>query len=114
MDVGSMLYEIDEIDKELTRLRKVTRDLSTRRKDLMNKTIEKLRERGDTEYTHNGKKYILEERVKHIRKPDKKKRQDAISILQDEGFENHEAEEMYEKITVALRGPETNVVTLKR
>lgn len=114
MDVGSMLYEIDEIDKELVRLRKVMRELGDRKKQLTTKTIDTLKEKGETEYTHNGKKYMLEERVTHVRKTDKKKRQDAISILQEEGYETHEAEEMYEKITGALKGPETNIVTLKK
>ena len=114
MDIGSILYEVDGIDKELARLRKQVTELGKRKKDLMSQAINILHESGETSITHQGKKYVLEERQRHSRKTDKKKREDALSVLADEGFHGEEAEEMYGKLAGALQGPETVIYTLKK
>ncbi len=113
MDTGSILYEIDGIDKELARLRKRMNELNKRKKDLMTQAVEYMKDTGETQITHRGKTYILEERARHIRKNDKKKRDDTLTILNDEGFHGDEADEMYTKITGALRGPEMIIYKLK-
>ena len=114
MDFGSILYEIDGIDKELARLRKKTSELNKRKKDLMTQAIEDMKESGETSVVHKGKTYTLEERPKHGRKTDKKKREDTLSILADEGFNGEEAEEMYNKLTGAMKGPETVIYKLAK
>ena len=113
MNNGSLLYEIDSIDKELARLRKKIRDLGKRKKELTANVIENLKESGEVSVTHNGKTYVLEERGRHCRKSDKKKKHDAILVLQEEGFHGAEAEEIYDKITEALKGPEQTTFVLK-
>ncbi len=114
MDTVSILYEIESIDKELSRLRKKVRELNQRRKELLDQAVENMREAGEESITHRGKTYVLEERQRRGRKTDQKKKQDALLVLQDEGFHGEEAEEMYNKITGAMRGPETIVYTLKK
>nr|QBK87237.1 MAG: uncharacterized protein LCMAC201_01390 [Marseillevirus LCMAC201] len=113
MDTGSILYEIEGIDKELARLRKKVRELNKRKKDLLEQAVNNMHESGETQIAHGGKTYILGERSQHVRKNDKKKRQDTLTILNDEGFHGDQADEMYDKITGALRGPETITYTLK-
>ncbi len=114
MDAGSILYEVDGIDKELSRLRKKMNELTKRKKELMVQAIDYMQESGETTIEHRGKTYVLEERSRHVRKNDKKKREDTMLILQEEGFDGVEAEEIYTKITDALRGPETRVYALKK
>ncbi len=108
MDTGSILYEVEGIDKELARLRKEVRELNNRKKDLLTQAVNNMKDSGDTQISHRGKTYILEERSRHARKNDKKKREDALTILNDE------AVEMYVKLTDALRGPETFIYRLKQ
>ena len=114
MDTGSLLYEIDNIDVEVSRLRKEMKKLNDRKKELMTQAIENMKNNGEETITHRGKTYVLQERLKHTRKPDKKKKEDAMLILQDEGFHGTEAEEMYNKITDALKGPEKTTYTLAK
>ncbi len=114
MDTGSILYEVDGIDKELARLRGKVRELNKRKKDLMDQAIDNMKDSGDTSIIHRGKTYVLEERPRHGRKTDKKKRDDALVILADEGFHGEEADEMYSKLTGALRGPETVTYALRK
>lgn len=114
MDTASILYEIDGIEKELARLRKRVKSLNTRKKQLMDQVITNMKDSGETEVTIRGKKYYLEERARHGRKTDKKRKEDALHVLQEEGFQGHEAEEMYDKLTDALRGPEQTIYTLRK
>jgi len=114
MDTGSILYEIDGIDKELVRLRKKVRELNDRKKSLMTQAITNMQDSGETSIVHRGKTYKLEERQRHTRKTDRKKKEDALLVLADEGFHGVEAEEMFDKLTGALRGPETINYTLKK
>ena len=114
MDTGSILYEVEGIDKELARLRKEVRELNNRKKDLLTQAVNNMKDSGDTQISHRGKTYILEERSRHARKNDKKKREDTLTILNDEGFHGNEADEVYVKLTDALRGPETFIYTLKQ
>ena len=114
MDTGSLLYEVDGIDKELARLRAKVRELNKRKKDLMVQAVENMKKSGETSIVHRDKTYFLEERQRHGRKTDKKKREDALVILADEGFHGDEANEMYEKLTGALRGPETKIYRLRK
>ena len=114
MDTGSILYEIDGIDKELARLRKKVTELNKRKKDLMTQAIDNMHDSGETTITHRGKTYALEEHQRHGRKTDRKKREDVLTVLADEGFHGDEAEEMYNKFTGAMRGPETLSYKLKK
>jgi hypothetical protein len=113
MNIGDCLYEIQSIDKELVRLRKKTRELGSRKKNLLNQIVEGMKETGDTEIIHKGKTFTLEEQLRHTRKNDKKRKEDIMELLNGEGFQGTEAEEMYEKISGAMRGPETKVYKLK-
>lgn len=114
MNIGSVLYEIQELDKELKRLRKKTTELNKRKKDLMNKAIESARKTGDTSVTFKGQTYTIEERSRHTRKSNKQKRKDTLNILQENGIEGYEAENMYKAIQGAFRGPEKVIYTLKK
>lgn len=114
MDIGAIFYEIDSIDKELVRLRKKTSELNKRKKALVTNIIESLQDSGENTVTHKGKTYTLEERQRFGRKPDKKKREDALSILADGGFHGEDADEIYNKLTEALKGPEIVSYTLKK
>lgn len=113
MDSGSMLYEVDNIDKELKRMRKKMKDLNTRKKELVNQIIEYMRENDKKEETYNGRKFILKEKPKSSRKAKQETKADIIAILNEEGFHGNEAEEMYNKIVSANKGPEEIVYELK-
>lgn len=114
MDSESLLYEIDNIDIEISRLRKNLKTLNERKKELTTQVIDNIQNSGQDTIIHGGKKYVLQKRQKHTRKPDKKKKEDTMLILQDEGFNGIEAEEMYNKITNALKGPEKTHLTLSK
>ena len=114
MDTDSILCEITTIDKELSRLHKDMRVLSTRKKNLISQAVENMQSMGQTRHDHAGKTYILEEKTLHTRKPTKKKHDDAILVLHEEGFDGTQAEEMYDKITNAMRGPTKLSYILKR
>lgn len=114
MDTGSLLYEIENIEKELVRLRTSVKELNSRKKDLERQIIEIMQDTDEQSITHNGKTYTLEETQHRGRKADKKKREDALAILAAEGYHGEEAEEMYNKLTSALRGPENITFKLKK
>ena len=82
-------------------------------KNLLNQAVDNMRGSGETTLVHQGKTYKLEEHTHHVRKNDRKKREDTVSILNDEGFHGEEAEDMYEKILGAYRGPESVSYQLK-
>ena len=113
MNTGALLYEIQNIDKELVRLRKRTRELNQRKKNLLNQAVDIMIESGETSFTYQGKTYKLEEHKRHTRKNEKKKHADTLDILNTEGFHGEEAEEMYEKLSSAYRGPEVVSYKLK-
>lgn len=113
MDIGSLLYEIDGITKELVRIRKTTKDLNTRKKNLTNQIISIMKDNGDDTLVHNGKTFELREIQRYGRKSDKKRHEDAIVVLQDEGINGDQAEDIYRKLSGVLKGPEITTFTLK-
>lgn len=114
MDIGGILYELDGIEKEIVRLRKKLSGLNSRKKELTTKVIDIMKENGDETTKYNGKTYTLEQKPRHTRKPIKQKMTDVISILEEQGIERHEAEDIYHHITDAMKGPEKVVYTLKK
>lgn len=114
MDIKSFVYEITSIDKELKRMRGKMRELEKKRGALFDKTIALMKERGETQITINGQQYTLEERVVHSRKADKKKKQDAMTLLQEQGIQRYDAEELYSKLDKALKGQEKVTLRLKK
>ncbi len=114
MNTGGFLYEVQNIDKELVRLRKRIRELNQRKKHLLNQIIDTMKEYGETNFIYQGKTYKLEEHKHRIRKNEKQKHQDTLDILNAEGFHKEEAEEMYEKLLDAYRGPESVSYKLRK
>lgn len=108
-----MLYEINNIDKELTRLRKKTRDLNDRKKILSQQAITAMRENDELQIKSGGKTYRVEEKAQYSRKGEKKKKEDAIAILIEEGYSKEDAEEMYIKLSGALKGVTKTTYVLK-
>jgi uncharacterized protein YlzI (FlbEa/FlbD family) len=112
MDNPGLLYEINNIDIELTRLRKKVFELNKRKQLLTSKIISNMKDSGETEIFHNGKKFVLEEAIRHSRKSDKNKKQDVLFVLQEQGVERPDAEELYSKLNKVLKGTEKVVTKL--
>jgi predicted esterase YcpF (UPF0227 family) len=110
---ASILYEIDSINKELTRLKKRVSELNKRKKTLTDKIITNLQETGETSISYNGKTYKLTE--KHITKNIKplQAKPQAIQILQELGIEDYQASEVFEKLTQTIKGEEKIVFKLQ-
>jgi len=113
MNVSTNFYEINSIDKELQRLRKQVQSLNKRRKQLVDKIIENLSQKGENEFTYKGEKYIIEEKHLRSRKGDKKRREETMSILNEVGYYGEEADEVYSKLSNAFQGPEKIIRALK-
>lgn len=114
MDVESILYEVNNIDKELSFLRKKHIELNKRKKKILDQAIDILNEKGEKDIVYKGQKYYIEEKSKHARKNEKKKKEDAIRILNEEGFYGHDADNIYGKIHNVLKGQERVIRTLKK
>lgn len=112
MDIGGILYEIDEIEKELARLRKTSSELSKRRKTLSEKAIELLKESDSRVYIYNGKQYSVSEKIKTLRKNKKVIRKNLIELFQEEGITGIDAEEMYKKVFETIKGDSKTTVSL--
>jgi hypothetical protein len=114
MDTQACLYEIDGIDTELVRLRKKVKVLNLRKKNLQAIVINNLKESGEEQYVHKGKKYIVEEQTRYSRKNDKKRREAALSVLGEEGIHGAEADDLYSKISSSFIGSEKVCYKLKK
>lgn len=114
MEINAHVYEITSIEKELKRMRMKMRELDKKRRGLLEKTIKLMKDRGQSEITINGQKYSLQEQVIHARKGDKKKKQDAVTILEEQGIQRYDAEELYTKLDKALKGEEKVALRLKK
>lgn len=114
MDISSILYEIDSLDKELVRLRKTVSELNKRKKILTDQAIQILNDSDEKVYTFNGKKYAISEKIKTLRKTKKTVKKDLFALFEEEGITGHDAEEMYNKITNTLKGTETISYSLKK
>ena len=116
MNTDALLYEVQGQEKELKRLKGRVKTCNERIKDLMSQVYENMRQAGEEDHVYNGQTYHIEEKTVKTRKGDTKKRQDVLTVLNDEGIEGPDAEEIYEKVLGAMHGPETvrhRVVKLK-
>lgn len=114
MDINANLYEINSIDKELSRLKKQVNDLNKKKKALTQNIINKLIENGEKEIVYKNEKYILEEKQQRSRKNDKKKHNDTIQILNEAGYYGIDAEEIYSKLSDAFQGQGKVIYRLKK
>ena len=55
MDTNSILYEVENIDIEINRLKVKMAELNTRKKKLMNQAINNIKD-SDTDFFYNGRK----------------------------------------------------------
>lgn len=113
MNVDSFIYEINNINKELRRLRKQMNELDKRKKSLMEKIIEISKETGIFEFNYKGKVYKVEPQKQRSRKGEKKKKEEVITFLQREGYELRDAEEMYNKLIDKFQGEEKVVYKVR-
>lgn len=113
MNTDALLYEVQGLQKELTRLRSQMKRHNARIKDLMNQVIDNMRANDEVEHTYNGQTYHLKENKVHTRKAAEKKKKDALLVLEEEGIEGPGAEEVYHKLVDAFRGPEKINYVLK-
>ena len=110
MDTSSILYEVENIDKEINRLKVKITGLNTRKKSLMNQAINNIKD-SDTDFFYNGKKISIKEKAVYTRKNEKRKKQDTLNILRDEGISNN-PDDLYNKITYALKGQQKTKISL--
>jgi len=115
MNTDALLYEVQGLEKELARLKASTKICKNRIDTLMSQVVQNMRTNGIEKYTYNGQTYNLKEHKIHTRKKDVEKKKDAITVLQeDAGIEGQGAEEVYNKLVNALRGPEKVSYVLKK
>jgi len=113
MDTNSILYEVENLDKELLYLRNKISLLNKRKKKLLEDVITNMQELGEESFNYKGKKFNIVEKTKHVRKKNENKKKDTMNILRDEGINGDTAKEIYSKLTDALKGPVKIVYTLK-
>lgn len=113
MNTDALLYEVQSLKTEIDRLKKDMKRHNTRIKNLMDQVIENMLANDEHEHTFNGKTYKLNENTIHTRKTDDKKKKDALLVLEEEGIEGPGAEQVYNKIVDAFKGPEKTRYVLK-
>lgn len=114
MDAGAALYEVEQIDKELVILRKRTKELTARKKHLVMCAINNMLATEQSQIRYGNKTFVLKEQTRFARKATTQKRKDALSVLCEEGIYGDEAEQLYSRLTKALKGEQRIEYTIHK
>jgi seryl-tRNA synthetase len=104
MNSEALFREIEGIDIERKRLREETQKLNKRREDYLNRIVEAAQQRGEETVTYKDKVYRIKPKKIYARKGNAVRRQDAVQALKN--YVDDDAEQVYDDLTVALRGEE--------
>ena len=109
-------YEIEQLEKEVKRLKAVL-DIERKRvnaqikkkneriKEIQKQIIDGMRETGKEELEYKGKVYKAEPKIRRVRKSEKTKKSDIIKVL-EEKLGSEDVESVYKELDQALKGEE--------
>lgn len=108
MDIASSMYEIDQLEKEITLLNNKLLKHRKRKKVLMDNVSNYLLENDKKEIKVNGKTFILQEKVTKSRKKESDKKNAVANIIEeiDPDVTQDKKDEIYSKIKTSLQGDE--------
>jgi hypothetical protein len=105
--------EIEKLDKEMKILRDKIKNFQKRKKELHTEIVDELQENNKESWVFSGIKYVLEEKTIKGRKKEADKKKDINGLLQKLEDGELSAEELYEQVLLAMRGPETTKILIK-
>ena len=105
--------EIEKLDKEMKLLRDKIKTYQKRKKELNCEIIDELQENDKDSWVYSGIKYILEEKTSKGRKKESDKKKDISQVLQKLEEGELTADELYDQVLLALKGPETTKILIK-
>ena len=111
MTLKGIITEIENINKELKRLRSEIRRLNKRKSHLEAISVETMKKQRKDQYEHNGQRYKVEERERRKRKTEKQKREDTMNLLRN--FTS-KPEELWKELDKTLRGESHTQLQLKK
>lgn len=110
-------YEIEQLEKENKRLKaelKKIRDTmngnlkknNSRIRELEMQIIKGLQSKGKDSIEYKGKVYHARAKIRHVRKSEKVKKEEIMNVLKETGEDEEEIENIYDKLSKAMRGDE--------
>jgi len=111
MSIQGEVNELESIKVELSNLNKRAKQLRLRKKALEASIAEYIKSRNLPGVRHHGKAIVLESKSSRLGKSNKKRDQDALSILEQYGVQN--PQNVLKQIMEARKGDLTTVEKIK-